>query len=382
MKLNIFYSWQSDLPNNKNRSFIEQCIVKSCKNVSDSISEISDVAIESDSRGERGTPDLVDVIFSKIDACDIFICDISIINSESEGRKVPNPNVLIELGYAAKKLGWNNIICLFNKEFADVEDLPFDIRSRKPIIYDTSQGNSQAKQKVTSILERNIEDIYKFIISDKRYYAYTKRTLDLGMQAILFDFGNLFFSNEGNAERFNYPRLLNSSFFDIEEYVDGLELLGFHLFKNIGLNIDEFTEFVKDEVNSFFLSESEKKILVKLIYNLREYKEFLNDKNLEKIVNETPDYTIVAGHKMNESNSPNSYLLLEKIDDEKAVVRGGGEFYKEQVDYLLNSYRFPKEYIGIYARITGSIITLINEWIKETGDYFIVNPKTGMSTHC
>lgn len=26
MKINIFYSWQSDLPSNKNRSFIESCI--------------------------------------------------------------------------------------------------------------------------------------------------------------------------------------------------------------------------------------------------------------------------------------------------------------------------------------------------------------------
>jgi hypothetical protein len=376
MKLNILYSWQSDLPNNKNRTFIEQCIIKSCKNVSDKISEISAISIESDSRGESGTPDLIDAIFSKIDICDIFICDISIINSGSDKRKVPNPNVLIELGYAAKRLGWNNIICLFNKEFANVEDLPFDIRSRKPLIYNTYEGISNEKGKVISILERNIEDIFNALISNKKYYAYTKRTIDLGMQAILLDFGKLFFSNFGNVEQINYHRVLSSTFSDIEGYVDGLELLGFHLFRNIGLNIDEFTEFIKDEVNSFFLSDSEKKILVKLIYNLREYKEFLNGNNLDEIKVNVSNYSLASAYEMNKSNSPNSYLLLETIDNEKAIVRGGGEFYKGQLGSLLNSYKFSNKYIGIYSRITGTIISLINDWIKETGDYFIVNPKT------
>ena len=33
MKCTIFYSWQSDLPNKDNRSFIENCIEKSIKKI-------------------------------------------------------------------------------------------------------------------------------------------------------------------------------------------------------------------------------------------------------------------------------------------------------------------------------------------------------------
>src|SRR5205085_1155266 len=40
------------------------------------------------------------------------------------GRPTPNPNVLIELGYAAHRHGWNGILCVFNAATGRVEDLP------------------------------------------------------------------------------------------------------------------------------------------------------------------------------------------------------------------------------------------------------------------
>lgn len=103
MKVTIFNSWQSDLPNNKNRGFIENALQKAKKRVLEDNRNISDIEIISDSRGEEGTPDLVESIFSKIDSCDIFVADISIINLNVESRVTPNPNVLIELGYAIPK---------------------------------------------------------------------------------------------------------------------------------------------------------------------------------------------------------------------------------------------------------------------------------------
>lgn len=106
MKITIFYSWQSDLPNNTNRGYIKRILDKVCKDIYSSNSNISEIVIDSDSRDESGTPDLVSTIFTKIDKCNIFIADISIINSDLGLRKTPNPNVLIELGYASGKIGW------------------------------------------------------------------------------------------------------------------------------------------------------------------------------------------------------------------------------------------------------------------------------------
>ena len=101
MKVNIFYSWQSDLPNSKNRNLIEACLRKAIRLLKDEIKEVSEFSIESDSRNDIGTPDLTESIFSKIEKCDILIADISIINVQSNYRRTPIPNVLLEVGYAS-----------------------------------------------------------------------------------------------------------------------------------------------------------------------------------------------------------------------------------------------------------------------------------------
>lgn len=53
MKLNIFYSWQSDLPNKTNRQFIKKCLDAAMKDIHANNKIISDwniVLIPGDSR--------------------------------------------------------------------------------------------------------------------------------------------------------------------------------------------------------------------------------------------------------------------------------------------------------------------------------------------
>jgi hypothetical protein len=59
--------------------------------------------IESDMRGTPGSQDIVNTLFKKIAGSDIFIADVNLVFT-SLFRKdsiSPNPNVLIELGFAA-----------------------------------------------------------------------------------------------------------------------------------------------------------------------------------------------------------------------------------------------------------------------------------------
>lgn len=56
---------------------------------------------------------------------------MTIINGDYVGRKTPNPNVMIELGYAIKSLDWDRIILLYDKDFGEIEELPFDINHRR-----------------------------------------------------------------------------------------------------------------------------------------------------------------------------------------------------------------------------------------------------------
>lgn len=50
MKINIFYSWQSDLPNNKNRGLIQNCINKAVSNVYENYKNIFEYELITDSR--------------------------------------------------------------------------------------------------------------------------------------------------------------------------------------------------------------------------------------------------------------------------------------------------------------------------------------------
>ena len=103
--------------------------------------------IDRDTQGLAGAPDIGDSIYDKIDSADIFIADVTIINQDYVGRKTPNPNVLIELGYAIKALGWDRIILLYNKDFGEIEELPFDINHRRITSFALNGGEEKAKMR-------------------------------------------------------------------------------------------------------------------------------------------------------------------------------------------------------------------------------------------
>ena len=373
MKISIFYSWQSDLPNNKNRGLINNCIEKATKQLLHRCSRITAFELEMDSRNESGTPDLIKSIFDKINSCDIFIADISIINSGLQGRPTPNPNVILELGYAAKALGWSNIICIYNSEFAKVEDLPFDIRTRIPLIYN-SKNISEARSMLTRSLSTSIKNIIN--MHDREEYLITKRAIDIKIQSVLIDFCRLLYeSTENTTERFNYHRLLSNSIIDIKQTLKNRELLGFNLFKNVDLNINELIHFFKDDLETYFLLEREKRLIAKMVFALRSYNSLLHSEGIFVKKQECTEYIITSGYEMNPINSLNSYLLLEPSNSEKAVVISGGDFAECVVDKLLYLLEVNENHIDVFSRKIHDIVTLANEWIKITGNYFIANTK-------
>ena len=380
MKIKIFYSWQSDLPNSKNRGLISNCLTKAMKIVYNNLNEITDFEIISDSRGETGTPDLVSTIFSKVDDCDIFISDISIINNfqspDYKSRLCPNPNVMIELGYAAKSIGWEKIICVINTEYSRIEDLPFDIRLRKPLSYNTSNSVENEKGKLTKLFEKQLTEIISEYLSDKKHFLKQKRTIDLALQAILIDYSSLILSKSGNNNRYNYSMILNSTKNELIDYVRNQEFLGFELYKNIIENIEDFIEFFNDDIETFFLSDKEKRIIVKLIYALKEYINLLDSGILTEKDTDKENLEIVSGNKINQDNPHNSYLLLSKLDNKKGVVLGGGRFRKEDTGKLLKTFTIKDGALENYCNCITEITRIVKTWVKETGDYFIINERT------
>jgi hypothetical protein len=159
----VFYSWQSDLPKDTNQRVISGCI-KSALIAVEENNEIKKLIFDEATRDEAGSPDIPMTIFNKISASDIFICDITTINnSEITKRKTPNPNVLIELGYAISILGWERIIMVFNKNFGSFpSDLPFDMSKRRTTLFTiANKTDKNGKTDLTAKLTEAIETIIK-----------------------------------------------------------------------------------------------------------------------------------------------------------------------------------------------------------------------------
>lgn len=147
----IFYSWQSDIK--ASRNFISDCL----KRLPPKLVDLATIEISRDTEGIAGAPNIGDTIYEKIDRADIFVADVTIINSGTAGRKTPNPNVLIELGYAIKALGWNRIILLYNMDFGNVEELPFDINHQRMTGYSLEEETkSQARDTIINHIAATI----------------------------------------------------------------------------------------------------------------------------------------------------------------------------------------------------------------------------------
>src|SRR5262249_25003589 len=130
----IFYSWQSDLPRSRNHDFIQECLEEAVAQIAGEPGVGIVPRIDRDTQGEPGSPAIADTILEKINNCDMFVGDVSIINGdEKPKRPTPNPNVLLELGWAAQRLGWERITSVFNLAYGKVEDLPFDLKQRRVV---------------------------------------------------------------------------------------------------------------------------------------------------------------------------------------------------------------------------------------------------------
>lgn len=170
MEYTVFYSWQSDLPNSTNRSFIERAIKDALDEIGKKYSlqeadRKESLGLDKDTKGVPGTPPIADTIFSKISNCSIFVPDLTFVGKSNTGRPLPNPNVLIEYGWALKEVGHNRIIPIMNSSYGEPNDsnLPFDMKHlRRPLTYyitesSTSEEKSSARKTLTKKLAEAIE---------------------------------------------------------------------------------------------------------------------------------------------------------------------------------------------------------------------------------
>lgn len=142
MRRVVFYSWQSDLPNPTNRGLVQSALEIAAKAIAGDDTLDVEPVIDRDTEGVAGSPDIASTILKKIDAADILVADVSIVSEKSAERPAPNPNVMIEVGYALKSLSFERVILVFNTAFGEIESLPFDLRMRRLVLYSSAVNES------------------------------------------------------------------------------------------------------------------------------------------------------------------------------------------------------------------------------------------------
>jgi hypothetical protein len=175
----VFYSWQSDRPGAVCRNFIERALQSAIDRLRADV-EIDpslriDLELDKDTKNVPGSPAIFDTILSKIEAARVVVCDLSFVGRRDDGRPIPNPNVLIEYGYALKKPGALRILSAMNEAYGEAsnQNLPFNLAHvRFPIRYSLDENAPDDEKKAArKLLIDAFESALRTIFSSKEYLA-------------------------------------------------------------------------------------------------------------------------------------------------------------------------------------------------------------------
>ncbi len=384
MARSIFYSWQNDLDNKTHRYFIEKCLKKALDNLE------KDAAIymgyDRDTKGVIGSPDITSTIFDKIDKSVLFVCDISIVNSSTDGRKMPNPNVLVELGYAASKLGWDRIICLFDGNTGNIEDLPFDLRQKRITPFYPERKNEFLR--VTKILEANIEDLYVKGQLFNPLNDYIKGKIDRSILGIVKPMANLVYGTISLSEGLaNVSPLLSSSAEEIENRISDINFPAFIALNDFDIENTNLNDILKDLFSSSYFPKEWSYTVLELIDWIRGYNWFISRRNpnypFEK--NDKFKYEHIAAinaKAINPNNPNNSFLILETTNEDgiRYVDTDGGKvinttsYATDKATSLRICLRIKQNSVKPLVNKICKLIVICKNWLDITDGEFVLDP--------
>jgi hypothetical protein len=147
-KMQVLFCWQDHLLKKYHRTLITKAIDLAIARVNDELpDDLGRVLVRVDATAERsGAVEIANEILEAIGESTVVVGDVTpVLADPDHGRFYPNPNVMIELGYAARCLGWNRIVCVMNASIYKAEQLPFDIRHRRATTYKCADESQRGK---------------------------------------------------------------------------------------------------------------------------------------------------------------------------------------------------------------------------------------------
>ncbi|ERJ89002.1 hypothetical protein HMPREF1989_00101 [Porphyromonas gingivalis F0566] len=374
--MTIFFSWQSDLDTKKNKNFIENCIKKAISEFNKENNLLADFIIDKDTSGEPGNPDIIRTILNKIDNSRMFICDLSIINSGCECRKTPNPNVIFELGYAIKSLGWEKIICIFNQEFGSVEEFPFDIKHRRLLGYNLSSKDKQEeKNKLVAAIKANMAILRDRGMLYNEVEDYFKKDIDTEILTILNHIRKIVLLKTNKNLMLDIGLVLNLSREALRQSIANRSILGFSLFKNFESNADSIKKQIEN-ISSIHNFKKEKIVVVIKIKDwLDRYNACTNGRNFQDLfLKEEEESNGFQTIPSEDKELPHRMILGKVLSKERLQVVDFGDIkYKHRIHSIMYLHHINPAYIDMYSNLLFDFIEITNEWLDETGGEFIVD---------
>ena len=150
MEHTVFLSWQSDLP--ETRSVVRWALERAVRSLNRGGTLEQALRVDQDTENVAGWPDIAATLLDKIERCELFVADLTPVNGPApDTRLTPNPNVMLELGYAlATGMGRIRIICVVNDAYlpeGDLSKLPFDVRGSRPLVFSLDDRERRGVEK-------------------------------------------------------------------------------------------------------------------------------------------------------------------------------------------------------------------------------------------
>jgi hypothetical protein len=190
MDFTVFYAWQSDRSQKTHKYLIRDAENEAIKRLG-ADAEIDDSPrLDQDTQDVSGSPEIAGTIYRKIQESGIFLADVTFVGAaglpESRQKLLPNPNVMVELGYAARCIGWERIICVMNTAFGPAEELIFDLRHRRwPICYKLVGDEGEAIRSTKKLLGEQIQMALRSAM-DSEHQAVEDASRRLSAETILY----------------------------------------------------------------------------------------------------------------------------------------------------------------------------------------------------
>src|SRR3569623_754804 len=174
MNVKVFWSWQNDAAPKDHRHIIRDALSDAVATASSELAldDAERPELDHDTKNEAGMVDIAETILRKISEAAVFVADVTPIGSSANGKYLPNPNVLVELGWAMNTPGYRQIITILNlASGAKPDDLPFDIRHRRALTYELSPTADKATRK--RVRERLASDLTGALVTNIKAHIHS-----------------------------------------------------------------------------------------------------------------------------------------------------------------------------------------------------------------